>query len=120
MFVNFTAHPSEGWSAEQCAASAVYGKIVDLHFLEVDPYASSDEVLFCAEQYAEQIIAMKPAAVLVQGEMTLCFAVVRLLVSVGVTVLCACSERVCESVVAEDGTCTRRSVFKFVRFRPYI
>ena len=119
MFINFTNHNSELWSAEQRRAAEKYGEITDIAFPAVDPALGSDDIRRLAEKYAEMLCACKPDAVLVQGEMSLCFAVVSILISRGIKVLCAASERVSEVRIGKDGETIRTSEFRFVRFREY-
>ena len=93
MFVNFTNHPSGSWSAAQRRAAQVYGEILDLPFPDVPPTLSAAEVAALADEWAARILALRPACVLCQGEMTLTTRVVRLLQSRGVPVVAACSAR---------------------------
>lgn len=119
MFVNFTNHKSAGWSSEQLVAAEEWGEVTDLPFPNVPPEFSAEEVSRLAEEYLSKITKLKPDAVLVQGEMTLAFAVAAGLKKNGITPLCASTERICETVQGENGATVTRSVFKFVRFREY-
>ena len=119
MLVNFSNHPSQGWSTEQRAAAACYGDILDLPFPNVPADSDTQAVAALADDYCERIRSLGAQAVLVQGEMSLAFAVAGRLQRGGVTALCACSERVCETAVLADGSTERRSVFRFVQFRQY-
>lgn len=119
MFINFTNHPSANWSAEQLAAAERYGEIVDLSFPDVQAKADESMIAKLADEKCSEICGHDPDAVLVQGEMTLTFAVVKRLLDKGITVLCAASERICETNVSEDGSTIRKSVFKFAGFRRY-
>ena len=93
MFVNFTNHPSGSWGAAQRRAAQVYGEILDLPFPDVPPALSAAAVAALADEWAARILALRPACVLCQGEMTLTARVVRLLQSRGVPVVAACSAR---------------------------
>ena len=115
MFINFSNHPSVRWSAEQTAAAIEFGDIVDVPFPDVPAGADTAAV----SALAARILDLRADVVLVQGEMSLSFAVAGRLQRNGVAVLCACSERVCETSVLDDGSTERRSVFRFVRFRRY-
>lgn len=84
MFVNFTNHPSGSWGAAQRRAAQVYGEILDLPFPDVPPALSAAAVAALADEWAARILALRPACVLCQGEMTLTARVVRLLQSRGV------------------------------------
>lgn len=119
MIVNFTNHPSYCWCSEQVSAAAKWGDIIDLSFPDVPAAADENDIAKLADIYCAQIRELAPDAVLVQGEMSLSFAVIECLFRNGITVLCASSERVCEVTVADDGSTVRRSIFRFVRFRKY-
>lgn len=119
MIVNFTNHLSSCWCKEQISAAAQWGDIVDLSFPDVPAAADENDIAKLADIYCAQILELAPDAVLVQGEMSLSFAVIERLCQNGITVLCAASERICEVTVSDDGSTVRRSIFKFVRFRKY-
>ena len=118
MFINFTNHPSSAWNEVQIAAARSYGEITDLPFPSVPPEADEQEASLIAQEHAATIIAMQPKAVLVQGEMSVCFRVVELLKKAGVNVLCATTER-CSVQEEVNGETIKRSVFRFVKFRGY-
>lgn len=119
MLLNFSNHPSADWSAEQTAAAAEFGAVADMPFPAVPASADAAAVSGLADEYCARILASGADTVLVQGEMSLSFAVAGRLQKHGISVLCACSERVCDTVVHDDGSTERRSVFRFVRFRSY-
>lgn len=119
MFINISNHPSVRWSAEQTAAAMKFGDIVDVPFPDVPAGVDTAAVSALADEYCARILDLRADAVLVQGEMSLSFAVAGRLQRNGIAVLCACSERVCETSVLDDGSTERRSVFRFVRFRRY-
>lgn len=119
MFVNFTNHPSGSWGAAQRRAAQVYGEILDLPFPDVPPALSAAAVAAMADEWAARILALRPACVLCQGEMTLTARVVRLLQSRGVPVVAACSARCAASRTDADGCTHRQTEFRFVQFREY-
>lgn len=119
MIVNFTNHPSSVWCKEQLNAAALWGEIVDMPFPNVPAAADENAVIALADIYCAKICALAPDAVLVQGEMSLLFAVVERLCRKEIAVLCSTSERICEVTVGDDGSSVRKSIFKFVRFRRY-
>ena len=113
-FVNFTNHPSDRWSKEQTNAAEEYGPIVDVQFPEVAPDLTKEEVALLASDYVSRIMDIHPAAVLCQGEFTLCYAVINELKERGVKVLAACSRR-----IVEDTDTGKITVFIFEGFREY-
>ncbi|MDO5423027.1 MAG: hypothetical protein Q4F41_04810 [Eubacteriales bacterium] len=118
MFVNFTNHPSTHWSQEQLAASSPYGAIIDIPFPQIDPMASTEEIVSEARKYTALILKRKPDFVLCQGEFCMAYHVVRLLKEHGVVVGAACSVRRVQERAGED--CTEKTVFyQFVRYREY-
>lgn len=120
IFVNHTNHPSEQWGAAQRAAAEKFGEIVDIPFPAVAPNADEVEVLEMVNTNLREILKMKPAAVLCQGEFNYTFAMVEALKKSGVVVLAATSERVVEEIVDADGSAKKVSIFRFVRFRRYL
>lgn len=108
------------WGEKQRLSAAQYGSITDLPFPEISPLYTERQVLELAEQYAEQILSMHPAAVMCEGEYTFCYAVVSRLIQQNVTVLAACTQRDVMLVPSCAGNATRKiSTFRFVCFRPY-
>ena len=86
------------------------------------PQSVGEIVLTCAgaaDIYCSRICELNPDAVLIQGEMSLTYALIHRLRQSGIHVLCAASERVCTTAAADDGSVIRKSIFKFVRFREY-
>ena len=119
MLVNLSNHSSRTWNADQLSAAAEYGEVVDFPFPDVPAAADEEWVSETADSLCREIAEKQPAAVLVQGEMSLAFAVVSRLMKRGITVVCATSERRCDTVLVPDGSVERRSVFRVVRFRKY-
>lgn len=118
MFINHTNHSSKYWSDEQLVAARQYGDIIDMPFPRIDPLASTKDIVQLSQDYAGRIIALHPTAVLCQGEFIYCHALVERLLSVGITVLAATSERVVEESY-HYGVNEKTVNFRFVRFREY-
>lgn len=121
MLVNFSNHPFSGWSDKQVAeAQKSWGEVVDLAFPMVDPNMDKAEVEQMAVQYQvfiENILqksAEQKAAVHIMGELSLCFALVGRLKSVGIKCVVATTLR---ETKEEEGK--KISIFNFVRFRSY-
>lgn len=119
MFINFTNHPSDNWGEKQLLEAKKYGEIKDLAFPQIDPNSTSQEIQLQAKQYVEQITSLHPKAVLVQGEMTFTYNIVRGLKEKDILVLCACSARVAHEEHFDDGQIIKNSIFKFIQFREY-
>lgn len=118
-FVNLTNHPSIQWSQMQIDAAKRYGEITDLPFPAVKPDADEQIVGEMAKKLIVQVMALCPAAVCCQGEMTLTYKVVSLLKEKGICALAASSAREVVEEVAPDGTTHKTAVFRFCRFREY-
>ena len=114
IFVNFTNHPSNKWEQSQISAAESYGRIVDVPFPAVDPKATSQDVRTLASEFVDIIMNHHPAAVLCQGEFTLCYSVINSLKKNGIIVLAACTERMVEE--NESGKVVK---FIFEGFREY-
>lgn len=119
MFVNFTNHPSNNWSNSQLVKAKEYGEIVDLPFPNIPSNLSEEELIRMADNYVEKIYALKPKAVLCQGEMVFTHLMVNKLKEKGILVLAAISDRVTEEIKMDDRT-LKTSEFTFLGFRKYI
>ena len=123
MLINFSNHPYNTWGDKQKDAGAKFGTVVDLPFPAVSSKADEREIKCLAEKSLEIIIGLlndEPAsAVMVQGEFTLTYAVVSLLLKRGIKAISACSERRVTEVAGEDGKLVRHVEFSFERFREY-
>ncbi|MCR5237767.1 MAG: hypothetical protein K6E34_11260 [Lachnospiraceae bacterium] len=121
MFINFTNHPSSAWGDVQLRESNKYGDVIDIPFPNVPPRLGEQEIHGLAEEYVEKIVSQLSGddAVLVQGEFTLCYAVVRMLSDRNIRAVSACTERITEESVKPDGEAEKKSVFRFVRYREY-
>lgn len=119
MLINCTNHPVCEWSAEQLTVANKWGEIKDLPFPQVSPYATSKDVNIIAEQLSNEISNLHPDAAIVQGEMTLCYALVSKLKSKGIHVFAATSERKTIAEKDANGNTIKTSLFHFVTFREY-
>lgn len=139
MLVNLSNHPLATWPPpQQAAAKAAYGRVVDLPFPDVAPEADADAVTALADTLVVQCQALlreRPNhdaadagasssidagassgdAVYIAGEFTLVATLVARLQRAGKRCVCATSERT--TTPLPDGS--RRSAFRFVRFRAY-
>lgn len=119
IFVNHTNHDSAKWSAEQKSAAEKFGRIVNLPFPDVPPNLTNKEIKQMVSKNLQEILKLKPAAVLCQGEFNYTFIMVEELKNLKIPVFAATSERVVEEITENDGSNKRISIFKFVNFRPY-
>ncbi|MCR4644634.1 MAG: TM1812 family CRISPR-associated protein [Oscillospiraceae bacterium] len=121
VFVNFSNHPSDKWSAEQRSAAlalASVQKIEDVPFPQVSAEASETDITGLAVKYAQEIAEMRPAVVMCMGETGLCFEMVNRLKSKSIRVVYTTTEREASEHVTEQSA-VKTSVFRFVRFRDY-
>ncbi len=118
MFINFTNHSSDSWSADQKQSANIYGKIVDVTFPDVDAEYDEEDIRNLADKYIEHIIKLKPDCVLCQGEFTLSYAVIKALLSCGIRVVAACSKRNSKEII-NNGVTKKISEFRFYKFREY-
>ena len=119
MLLNLTNHPSQRWPEEQRrAAKARWGSVTDYPFPTVDPEATTAQVAELARRTVEQVCALRPEAVLCQGEMSLTLALVTLLQNRDIQVYVTCSRRESRECV-RDGVVVKTACFRFAGFREY-
>lgn len=120
-FVNFSNHNSSKWTSAQLEAAKEYGDIVDLQFPMVDPAATHDDIQKLADSSVEDILNAHPSAVMVQGEMTLTYAIVKRLQNEGILTVAACTRRRSEEELQQLSAAglTREGMFAFMGFREY-
>ena len=95
------------------------GEIVEYPFPNVSPYDSGDDVKRKAKEIALEIAGKTPQAVMVQGEMTMTFAIVSELKKLNIYTLSAVSERIVKISADENGNTIKTSEFHFAGFREY-
>jgi hypothetical protein len=118
IFINFSNHPSKLWSKEQYTAASEYGDIIDIQFPLIPTGATPGEIAKLARQYIKTVIKHNPKIVMCQGEFTFVFSVVTGLLSSGIPVVAACTERRVKEDI-KDGKIQKTSVFEFKQFREY-
>lgn len=118
-FINFSNHPSSKWGKEQLIAAQIYGDITDIPFPSVDPMAETSDIINLADEILLKIRLFENPTVLVQGEFTLAFAVVKKLQSAGIKAVAACSVRVVTELPNEKGALVKKTYFRFMKFREY-
>lgn len=119
VFINFSNHPSDKWSVQQYDAALKYGEVVDIEFPNIEADAKEFQIYEIAEKYYAKIVAMNPSAVMIQGEFSLVFQLVSMLMDAGIKCVTACSRRESIEKVMEDGAISKQAIFRFVAFREY-
>lgn len=119
MFVNLSNHPSGSWGEAQRTAAQQWGEIKDYPFPNVPPETDEAGADQMAADIVREVLSWNPQAVMCQGEMTVGFRIVQMLLNAGIPVMAACSRRVAEERTLEDGTTMKESVFRFCGFRAY-
>ena len=120
-FVNYSNHVSSRWSSAQLEAAEAYGEVVDIPFAQVSPSATKAEVDALAEVEVKKILETAPSVVMVQGEMTLVYNVVRRLEAKGIKCVAACTRRRTDEEVQKLAAAglTKEGMFEFMGFREY-
>lgn len=119
VFINFSNHPSCFWGAEQRQAAESIGRIVDVAFPAVQADASAETVRETAETVCAELEAYSCPVVMVQGEFTLTYHIVRILKEKRIRVVASCSTREAKETSQPDGSSVKNSTFRFVQFRDY-
>ena len=121
MFVNLSNHPSAQWPEDQLAtAERIASPIRDFPFPSVDPTASPKAVGELAQAIGAEVLAWGATAAMVEGEFTLTYALVQLLMRAGVMCYAATSKRETTATLQIDGSVARNSVYRFVTLRRYV
>ena len=122
MFINVSNHVSSKWSKKQLEAAMELtsdNQIEDIQFPAVPATATTTDVISMADSLYSDIMSKRPEAVMVAGEFTLAYTIIKLLMQHGVKVVAACSDRRTHEVVNEDGTTTKTVNFEFIQFREF-
>lgn len=115
MLINLSNHPSETWSSIQLAsAKESYQKVHDISFPPISPEMSEIQITDLAQNYVKQVIALKPTAVHIMGEMNFVHKCVTLLKMYDIKCIASTTER---EVIEDNGT--KLSTFRFIQFREY-
>lgn len=121
VFINLSNHPSQKWCQDQRNALDKLvpdAQIMDYPFPSVDSSLNEAQIIKLSEQMATEIVALKPTAVMCQGEFGLTFCLVTMLKRMGIKTVYGCSER--KTTERQTGNGTEKVVtFSFVKFREY-
>ena len=126
-FWNLSNHPiALSWAATQCEAARAWDGLRleprDFPFPPVDPAADAQEVLVQGEAALEALIGAGARAgepVLVMGEFTLVFQMVKGLLRRGLVPVTATTHREATQELLADGSVGMVHRFRFMRFRRY-
>lgn len=129
MLYNVSNHDHTKWSEKQLnAAKEKWGDVISIPFPQVDPTWTAFEVQNVADELVASIVGnhkftelsgLYNNAFLVQGEMSMTFALIRSLQNKCFDVYCATSERKSIETLDTEGRTVKTSVFDFVQFREY-
>ena len=118
--VNLSNHASDTWSGKQRAAALLLGReTLDFPFPDIRPDLDIGEVKAISARTVSAVIALRPSAVLVQGEFTLTYCLIRAFLSLSVPCYASCGPRISQERNYANGSAIRTSHFEFVQFRRY-
>lgn len=118
MLINLSNHPYSIWNSNQKSAAEKYGACVDFPFPNVDPFGDEAYILHLAKSIVAEIEASYPLesiTVHIMGEMTLSYAIIKLLHQKPVKCIASTTKR----IVKEKSDNTKEVIFDFIRFREY-
>jgi plasmid stabilization system protein ParE len=116
MLLNLSNHPLSSWSPKQKQeAEKQFGHIEDMPFPNIDPNSTIEAIEELAREMLPNILAQRPKAVHLMGELTFSYCLVRLLQEHGIHCIASTTTR--QSKELPDGQ--KLSQFEFVQFRPY-
>lgn len=119
VFVNWSNHPFNSWDAQQLEAAKAFGELVYRPFSDVSPTCSAAEIISLAElqvnDFSIQFPDKQNVVIMLQGEMTLLYHLLKLLEIQGYRVVAATSER--DVIHTPDGKEIKS--FRFAGFRDY-
>ena len=122
MFINVSNHPSANWNEEQYRTAMQTGPVIDLAFPDIDPCADKEKIIELAQEYYAQIsglihsqvIPISDVTVMVAGEFTFTYHLVKRLLEGGYRVVSACTRRDAFEKIMPDGSVIKTAKFGFV------
>lgn len=122
MLLNLSNHSSSKWQPEQIRVARVtYGAIVDMQFPNIPPDWDEQQVKKLVEEYVNKCVQIinqtedKVNAIHIMGELTFCYAFVKLMECCPFHCIASTTERVV--TVNEKGE--KVSAFNFCKFRNF-
>ena len=108
-------YPSEVWDDHATVLAREYGQILDF---PISPLPETQPAIFeKAREYLQEIDRICPAAIILDGAFRTFYLMANVLLRKGYTVLVKCSERVTTETLNPDGTITKLSTYRFVKYR---
>lgn len=117
-FYNISNHPSAKWSEEQLKAAKVLvngGEVIDVHFPNVPPTATSKEVQDLA--WAIMAGVEQGSTCMIMGESSLVFGLVMVAFIKRLNVVVSTTERKVVETAGLDGVVVKTATFEFCGFR---
>jgi len=121
MLINLSNHPFDSWDEQhKSEAFRIFGSVTDIAFPEVDPNASTGEVVILANMFLNDCMAKLlhstdvTNAVHISGEPSFLFWFVTLAKSKEIVCVCSTTKR-----IVTNHENVKKSVFHFVKFRSY-
>ncbi len=119
VFINISNHPSNKWNTEQLTAAREFGDILDIDFPQITPNETIEEIQHKANSIFSRICSFDNPVVMVQGEFTLTYQLVKMLQDANIRAVASTQKRVSEESVDENGNTIKVSSFCFEGFRDY-
>lgn len=108
MFINLSNHALQNWSLKQKEEASKYGKLIDLPFPNISPYADSVEIDRLVEKYFNKVLEYHNPVVMLQGEFIFTFRLATKLKAAGIKVVAGRSERIVVESVNSEGIPVKR------------
>ena len=124
MLINLSNHPSNLWGIKQSNLTAeIYGSVLDIPFPSIDPAATENDIVKLVKEYFKKATIIldecvnepKQNAVHIQGEFIFVYALVTMLLQVGIKCVASTTMR----TVKHEKHGKKVSIFEFVKFREY-
>ena len=118
-FINLSNHPSKNWSEAQLSEAQKIGDIIDISFPSIDPDDSIEEIQNKASSIFSLICNFEDPVVMVQGEFTLTYQLVRMLQDAKIRSVVSTQKRVSKEYIDANGNTVKTANFHFEGFRNY-
>lgn len=119
MFVNLSNHESKNWQKKQIEKAEKYGEIIDMAFPEITGSTSIEEIDIFVKEYYEKLSKMSFDAILLVGEYSFVYSLIKLLLKEHKNVFSIKSDFKLSHYVDKDGICKREIKNDFIDFVRY-